>query len=61
VPTLRVFGGLKRADWERWGQFTTVKANAAELLTRELRPHQRIYCCSWSLCDELSSGSGAGF
>jgi DNA repair photolyase len=44
VPTLRVFGGLKRADWERWGQFTTVKANAAELLTRELRPHQRIYC-----------------
>ncbi len=44
VPTLRVFGGLKRADWERWGQFTTFKANASELLTRELRPHQRIYC-----------------
>jgi DNA repair photolyase len=44
VPTLRVFGGLKRPDWERWGQFTTFKSNAAELLLRELRPGQIIYC-----------------
>jgi DNA repair photolyase len=44
VPTLRVFGGLKRQDWERWGQFTTFKSNAPDLLRRELRSHQRIYC-----------------
>ena len=44
VPTLRVFAGLKREDWERWGQFTTFKSNAADLLRQELRPHQRIYC-----------------
>ena len=44
VPTLRVQGGLKAEDWQRWGQFTTFKSNAAELLGRELRIHQRIYC-----------------
>lgn len=44
VPTLRVFGGLKPEDWQRWGQFTTFKSNAAELLHRELKPEQRIYC-----------------
>jgi DNA repair photolyase len=44
VPTLGIYGGLKPEDWEHWGQFTTFKSNAAELLRRELRPHQRIYC-----------------
>lgn len=44
VPTLGVFGGLKREDQERWGQFTTFKANAADLLRAALRPDQRIYC-----------------
>jgi DNA repair photolyase len=44
VPTLRVFGGLKPEDWKRWGQFTTFKTNAADLLRRELRPDQAIYC-----------------
>src|SRR5229473_7101748 len=44
VPTLGVYGGLKPEDWERWGQFTTFKTNAAELLRREVRPGQRIYC-----------------
>jgi DNA repair photolyase len=44
VPTLRVFAGLKREDWERWGQFTTFKSNAGDLLRQELRPQQRIYC-----------------
>ena len=44
VPTLRVWGGLKREDWRRWGQFTTIKSNAAELLRREIRPRQVIYC-----------------
>jgi len=44
VPTLGVYGGLKPEDWKRWGQFTTFKANAADLLRKELRPHQRIYC-----------------
>jgi DNA repair photolyase len=44
VPTLGIYGGLKPEDALRWGQFTTFKTNAAELLRRELRPHQRIYC-----------------
>jgi DNA repair photolyase len=41
---MRLYGGLKPEDWQRWGQFTTFKTNAAELLARELRPAQRIYC-----------------
>ena len=44
VPTLRIQGGLRREDWTHWGQFTTFKENAAELLRRELRAGQRIYC-----------------
>jgi DNA repair photolyase len=44
VPTLGIYGGLKPGDWTRWGQFTTVKRNAADLLRRELRAHQTIYC-----------------
>ena len=44
VPTMRIFGGLKPEDWRRWGQFTTFKSNAADLLRRELRSDQRIYC-----------------
>ena len=44
VPTMRIYGGLKAEDWRRWGQFTTLKSNAAALLARELRPEQVIYC-----------------
>ena len=44
VPTLRIFGGLKPADWQHWGRHTTMKTNAAELLRRQLSPSQRIYC-----------------
>jgi DNA repair photolyase len=44
VPTLGIYGGLKLEDWQRWGQFTTFKANAADLLRRELRAPQSIYC-----------------
>jgi DNA repair photolyase len=44
VPTMRIQGGLKPEDWQRWGQFTTFKSNATDLLRRELREHQRIYC-----------------
>ena len=44
VPTMRIQGGLKPEDWQRWGQFTTFKTNAPELLRRELRAEQRIYC-----------------
>ncbi len=44
VPTMRIQGGLRPEDWQRWGQFTTFKSNAAELLRRELRERQRIYC-----------------
>jgi len=41
---MRVQAGLKPEDWQRWGQFTTFKSNAAELRRRELRERQRIYC-----------------
>lgn len=44
VPTMHVFGGLKREDWEHWGKRTTFKSNAASLLRRELRADQIIYC-----------------
>lgn len=44
VPTLRIFGGLKPVDWQRWGRHTTIKTNAAELLRHQLSPSQRIYC-----------------
>ena len=44
VPTLHVYGGLKKEDWRRWGQFTTIKSNAAQRLRREVRPEQVIYC-----------------
>ena len=44
VPTMRIYGGLKPEDWRRWGQFTTFKSNAPELLRRELRRDQVIYC-----------------
>ena len=44
VPTMRIYGGLKPDDWRRWGQFTTFKSNATELLRRQLRPAQIIYC-----------------
>jgi DNA repair photolyase len=44
VPTMRVHGGLRAEDWQRWGQFTTFKSNAAELLRKALRGRQSIYC-----------------
>src|SRR5690349_18598138 len=44
VPTMGIYGGLKPEDWRRWGQFTTFKANAPELLAKSLRRGQVIYC-----------------
>ncbi|HYA16321.1 MAG TPA: radical SAM protein [Bryobacteraceae bacterium] len=44
VPTMRVYAGLRPEDWTHWGQWSTVKENAAELLARELRAGQVIYC-----------------
>ncbi len=44
VPTMRVQGGLKKEDWLHWGEHTTFKHNAADLLKRSLRPEQVIYC-----------------
>jgi len=44
VPTMGIYGGLKLDDWRRWGQFTTFKHNAPELLRKQLRQGQRIYC-----------------
>jgi len=41
---MRIYGGLKPADWQRWGRFTTFKANAPELLEKSLRADQIIYC-----------------
>jgi len=41
---MRIYGGLQPEDWRSWGRFTTYKSNVAELLRRELRPAQRIYC-----------------
>lgn len=44
VPTMRVQAGLRPDDWKHWGQWTTFKANAGELLARELRGTEIIYC-----------------
>jgi DNA repair photolyase len=44
VPTMRVQGGLRPEDWKHWGDWTTFKSNAAELLNRALRPSHVIYC-----------------
>ena len=44
VPTMRVQGGLKPEDWRHWGEHTTFKINAADLLRRTLRSDQVIYC-----------------
>jgi DNA repair photolyase len=44
VPSMRIYGGLKPEDWRHWGQFTTFKSNAPELLRRQLRKDQMIYC-----------------
>ena len=44
VPTLRIHGGLKPVDWQRWGRHTTYKTNAAVLLRRQVRADQILYC-----------------
>jgi DNA repair photolyase len=44
VPTMRVQAGLRREDWQHWGERTTFKRNAAELLHKALRADQVIYC-----------------
>jgi DNA repair photolyase len=44
VPTMRVQAGLQPEDWRHWGERTTFKENAAELLIKALRPNQLIYC-----------------
>lgn len=44
VPTMRVQAGLERSDWENWGKYTNFKDNAAELLAKQLRPGQIVYC-----------------
>jgi DNA repair photolyase len=41
---MRIYGGLKAEDWRHWGQFTTFKSNAPELLRGQLREDQVIYC-----------------
>ena len=39
-----IYGGLKPEDWNRWGQFTTLKTNAAELAASSMSAGQVIYC-----------------
>jgi DNA repair photolyase len=39
-----IYGGLQPEDCNAWGQFTTLKTNAAELAARALRRGQVIYC-----------------
>jgi len=41
---MRVQADLRPEDWTHWGQQTTFKTNAAELLAKALRPGQAIYC-----------------
>ena len=41
---MRVQAGLRQEDWQHWGERTTFKRNAAELLHQALRPDQVIYC-----------------
>ncbi len=41
---MRIYAGLRKEDWARWGQFTTFKSNAPELLAHDLKSFQRIYC-----------------
>ena len=41
---MRIYAGLRPEDWQRWGQFTTFKSNSPDLLRRELKSDQRIYC-----------------
>jgi DNA repair photolyase len=41
---MRIQAGLKREDWEHWGRHTTFKQNAAQLLIKQLRQDQKIYC-----------------
>jgi DNA repair photolyase len=42
VPTLRIYAGLRPEDWQHWGQFTTFKSNAAELI--KIAGSETIYC-----------------
>ncbi len=44
VPTMRIYGGLQPDDWQHWGEFTTFKSNAPDLLRESARPGQTIYC-----------------
>lgn len=40
-----LYGGLKPEDWRRWGQFTTFKENAPELLLRRrVKAAELVYC-----------------
>lgn len=44
VPTMGLYAGLSPEDARRWGQFTTFKANAPELLQRTRLTDAIIYC-----------------
>jgi len=41
---MRVQAGLRGEDWQHWGERTTFKRNAADLLHNALRADQVIYC-----------------
>ncbi len=39
-----VYAGLSSEDVRKWGQFTTLKTNAAQLVARGSTPQQVVYC-----------------
>ncbi len=44
VPTMGIYGGLLPEDSKKWGQFTTLKTNAAELVDRRKTRGEVVYC-----------------
>ena len=39
-----MYGGLRGDDVKHWGERTTFKSNASELLAKALKPDQIVYC-----------------
>lgn len=44
VPTMGMYAGLSSEEVRKWGQFTTLKTNAAELVARGSTSQHVVYC-----------------
>ena len=44
VPTMGLYGGLTPEDVSKWGHFTTLKSNAAELVAQSRNDQRVVYC-----------------